>query len=227
MRTIFILFIFIGISFNHAIAQELIYPEIEKELTEEQKGIIDDAVKVLLKATGNENNANAIDGKYAKKRNKPDWEEKTWEAKAQRIIAERNYAVAYKMISDVYSDVITNAGYLSESDKYAALALNRDADAKFEKAATVMSKYNDLSQETMATTPYQNIISDIKNSHDFKISAVRDQISALQIYERGVKKQLDNDDIAEWEKATKANTIEAYYEYLDNNQRGKFMAEAN
>ena len=74
------------------VAQELFYSKIEPILTEEQKVQLDKAVKLLQKASGNENNADAIERKYEKfekKSNKSDWNKKTWEAKQQRILAEK------------------------------------------------------------------------------------------------------------------------------------------
>ncbi len=212
-------------------AQDLFYPEIESILTIEQKAQLDKAVKLLQKASGNENNAKAIDRKYAKfahRNNKTDWEKKTWEAKQQRILAEKNYQSAYRMIFDLYSEIITNASYASTDDETKALSLNDDAYTKFEEADAKLSKFNNLAKEQLKQKEYKGIRTDLAKVHDLEVNGIRNQISALEIFvNKGVAIQQDDEDNIAWEQALKENTISSYHNYLDNHPKGKQMYKAN
>jgi len=227
MRALVLIFIGVFFSYFEILSQDLIYPEIEKELSNEQKEVFDKAVLILQKASGNENNADAIDWKYKNKRNSTKWELKTWEAKEQRIIAERNYQSAYSMISEVYSSIITKSIYRTEAEKQKALSLNESAKEQHKSAAEILSKHKDISKLTMANTNYELLIASLEKSHNLKLNGIRDQISALDIYRVGIEKEADEEDLAAWEKAENINTVSAYHEYLNNNPRGKYMSKAN
>ena len=91
-------------------------------------------MKIFKSASGNTKSADAIETKYAKyQKKKKKWEKKTWEAKKFQILAERNYEKAYKTISEVYSDLLSEASFYYDKDKREALALNSEAGEKFDK----------------------------------------------------------------------------------------------
>jgi len=212
-------------------AQEIFYPEIEPLLNIKQKSELEKAINILLKARGNENNANDIERKYVKlkkKGNEDSWRSKTWEAKQQRVMAEKNYKLAYKTISDVYSDLITKAEYENSTYKSEALSLNKQALKKFEDANSILSQYSEPTQDFFEQADNKQIDSTLRKSHSLKLNGIGLQIAALEIFiEKGKQASIGkNDDIA-WEKAKKANKISSYYEYLNNNPRGKHMADAN
>ena len=228
MKNLTILLICLLFSYSGILSQDLIYPEIEKELTKEQKEVFDNAVLILQKATGNENNAEAIDWKYRKKRNSNKWELKIWEAKEKRIMAERNYQEAYSMISGVYSSIIKSSIYKSEGEKSKALSLNKSAEERFGAAKEILSKHKDLSQIAMANTQYELLMADLKKSHNLKLDGIREQISALEIKRIGIESEQElKEDLTAWEKAKNENTVASYHQYLNNNPRGQYMSEAN
>jgi hypothetical protein len=216
-------------------AQDIFYPEIESLLSPEQKQELEKAINILLKARGNENFANDIERKYSKlkKKGKQDaWILKTWEAKQQRIMAEKNYKKAYEIISSVYSNIITSGKYQSLTDKTEALDLDKSAKTYFEEGDNFLSKLSDDSKETMENTPNEDVESTLHQSHTSKLSGIGQQILAMQKIAgvgSGGKEEItakSNDDLA-WEKAKSANSIDAYYEYLNSNPRGRHMSEAN
>ena len=227
MRTLILIFVIILSPLSIVNSQEIIYPEIEKELNEEQRTQFDNAIKFLQKASGNENTADAIDYKYRKKRNSPKWELKTWEAKEQRIIAERNYQQAYAMISAVYTELINNSEYETIQDKTKAHSLNTEAEEQFKAAGEILSKFQDLSKISMANTNYEMLQTELKKSHELKITGIQDQITALKINREKVDLRIDEQDLAAWEKAISENTVASYHEYLNNNPRGKYASKAN
>jgi len=212
-------------------SQDIFYPDIEPYLNASQKQELEKSVNILLKARGNENNARDIEGKYAKlkkRKNQEAWIAKTWEAKEQRILAEKNYKVAYKTIADVYSGIITKADYEGDSYKKEALSLNEQAFKNFDKANSVVSEYNETTKETLEKTDNEQIDSTLHNSHQLKLKGISLQIAALQIFIDKGKQALENkkEGLA-WEKAKKTNTIDVYYEYLNNNPGGKHLPDAN
>jgi hypothetical protein len=216
-------------------AQDIFYPEIESLLSPNQKLELEKAINILLKARGNENNANDIERKYSKLRKKGKqeaWILKTWEAKQQRIMAEKNYKKAYETISSVYSEIIVNGKYPSAADKTEALELDKSAKSYFEEGDNFLSKLSDDSKETMENTPNEDVESTLHQSHTSKLSGIGQQILAMQKIigvGSGGKEEItakSNDDLA-WEKAKTANNIDAYYEYLNSNPRGRHMSEAN
>ena len=208
-------------------AQEILYSNIEKELSDAQKKIIDDAILILQKASGNENNADAIDYKYRKKRNTSKWELKTWEAKEQRILAEKNYQKAYSMISEVYSSLINGSNYDNKLQKKQALNLDTEAKEQFDAANEILAGYQDLSKLPMANTNYDLLRNDLKKSHELKIYGLQNQIEALKIKREKVSKKIDQRDLVAWERAITENTVASYHEYLNNNPGGKYAAKAN
>ncbi len=227
MRTLMLTFLIVLFPLSIVFSQEIIYPEIEKELSEEQKSIFDEAVKFLQKATGNENNADAIDYKYRKKRNSSKWELKTWEAKEQRVLAERNYQQAYSMLSGVYSTIIKNSEYETDEDKSRALKLDKEATEQFDAADEILIKFQDLSKISMANTNYEMLQTELKKSHELKINGIQDQITALKINHEQVDSHVDEQDLAAWEKAVSENTVASYHEYLNNNPHGNYAPKAN
>jgi hypothetical protein len=220
-----ILTVLFSISIVHS--QEIIYTKIEKELSKDQKSAFDKAIMFLQKASGNENNADAIDYKYRKKRNSPKWELKTWEAKEQRIIAERNYQEAYSLLSQVYSSVIKNSKYESIQDKTKAHGLDNQAAEQFKAAKDILSKFQDVSKRAMENTNYEMLQNELKTSHDLKIDGIQNQIAALKINHEKANKRIDKQDLAAWKKAVSENTVASYHEYLNNNPSGKYMTKAN
>ena len=212
-------------------AQDIFYPEIEPFLSAPQKQELEKAVNILMKARGNENNANDIERKYAKlkaKGKEEAWRSKTWEAKEQRIIAEKNYKLAYKTISDVYSEIIQKAEYENDTYKKEAVTLNEQALEKLEDANNVLSEYAEPSKEYLEQLSNDEIDSALYTAHLMKLGGIRDQISALEIFlEKGKQSGPKNKEELAWQNAKKTNTISSYYEYLNNNPRGKHMADAN
>lgn len=231
-KAVLLLFFLLVVLLTHSLnSQDLFYPEIEPILTGEQKVQLEKAVKILKKASGNENNANSIDRKYARlaqKGNKTDWEKKTWEAKQQRILAESNYQRAHKIIFDLYSEIITNALYATTDDETEALSLNDVAYSKFEEADAKLAQFRDISKEQLELTDYEGIKNNLTEIHNLQVYGIRDQISALEIFiNKGVKFQKDKEDELAWEQAQKENTIASYHKYLDSHPRGKNMSKAN
>jgi len=219
----------IGFSMNIN-AQDIFFPEIEPLLTPESKAQLEKAVNILLKARGNENNANDIERKYARlKKKETTWMQKTWEAKLQRIMAENNYKSAYETISSVYSDLITNGKYKSAAEKEEAISLDNEAKEKFEESNGLLEKLPEQTKESMEQVPNSQIEETLSSAHALKLSGIGQQIIALQKI-AGVKAEetisKSDDDLA-WEEAKKANTIDAYYNYLNNNPRGRHMHDAN
>ncbi len=212
-------------------AQDIFYPEVEPYLNANQKLELEKAVNILLKARGNENNANDIERKYSKLKTKGKeeaWRNKTWEAKEQRIMAEKNYKLAYKTISDVYASIITNAEYENNTYKTEALSLNDQGIKKLEDANEILSQYSEPSQEFLEQASNDEIDSTLHVSHILKLNGIRSQISALEIFiEKGKQAGMGNKEEVAWENAKKTNTISSYYEYLNNNPRGKHMSDAN
>jgi hypothetical protein len=235
MKSLFFLVLFlITIQTYQSKAQEIFYPEIEPLLAPEQKQELEKAVNILLKARGNENNANDIERKYSKLKKKgktESWMEKTWEAKLQRIMAEKNYKIAYQTISSVYSNIITNGKYANASDKVEALGLDKDAKQKFEDSDNLLSKIAESTKETMEQTPNEEVENNLHEIHVLKLNGIGQQILALQkiigVGSGGKETISKSDDDLAWEKAKKSNTIDAYYEYLNTNPRGRHMSEAN
>ncbi|RLD62096.1 MAG: hypothetical protein DRI95_13455 [Bacteroidetes bacterium] len=178
-------------------SQDLFYPGIMHALNSEQDAQLDDAVKLLKKASGNENNANAIDRKYArfeKKSNKKDWNKKTWEAKQQRILAEMNYQKAYRMIFDLYSEILTNGTYATTYDKTEAISLNDDASKKFEEADTYLAPFVDNSKEQLEVADYEGIKNNLNEIHSLHVNGINNQISALKIYIDSSVKTVKNEE---------------------------------
>ncbi len=181
-------------------SQDLFYPGIMHTLNSEQDTKLDDAVKLLQKASGNENNANAIDRKYArfeKKSNKKDWNKKTWEAKQQRILAEMNYQKAYRMIFDLYSEILTNGTYATTYDKTEAISLNDDASKKFEEADTYLAPFVNNSKEQLEVADYEGIKNNLNEIHHLHVNGINNQISALKIFINSRMKiiQKEEDDL--------------------------------
>ncbi len=229
--TILLIISFSIAGYTNTSAQEIFYPEIEPLLSENQKMELEKAVNILLKARGNENNANDIERKFAKLKRKgrtEAWMTKTWEAKEQRIMAEKNYTTAYQAISAVYSELIATGKYESSRIKSEALDLDIDSKSKFDAAESQLSQFADITKETLEQTPNEQVESELNESHTLKLNALALQIDALEkivgIGQKG--KSVSEDDLA-WEKAKSENTLTAYYEYLDNNPRGKHMSDAN
>jgi len=212
-------------------AQDIFYPEIEPFLSTPQKQELEKAVNILMKARGNENNANEIERRYAKlkaKGKEEAWRSKTWEAKEQRIMAEKNYKLAYNTIAGVYSEIIKKAEYENDTYKNEALSLNEQALEKLEDANLVLSQYSEPSKEYLEQLSNDEIDSAIYSSHLMKLGGIRLQISALEIFlEKGKQSGPKNKEELAWQNAKKTNTISSYYEYLNNNPRGKHMADAN
>ncbi|NJO91420.1 MAG: hypothetical protein HC831_22510 [Chloroflexia bacterium] len=173
IRTLILTILIIFFSISIVYSQEIIYSKIDKELSEEQKTAFDKAIMFLQKASGNENNADAIDYKYRKKRNSPKWELKTWEAKEQRIIAERNYEEAYSLLTEVYSSVIKNSKYESIQDKTKAHGLDNEAAEQFKAAKEILSKFQDVSKLAMANTNYEMLQTELKKSHELKLKVFK------------------------------------------------------
>jgi hypothetical protein len=212
-------------------AQDIFHPEIEPLLSPNQKQDLEKAVNILLKARGNENNAFDIERKYSKLRNKGNnekWVAKTWEAKQQRILAEKNYKNAYNTISKVYSDLISNGTYQNNESKMEALSFEKQAKSKFSDAEGILGQYTEATKETLEKTSNDIVDSTLRESHTLKLTAIELQIAALDKIV-GVKNQTGqkNDDELAWEKAKKTNTISSYYEYLNSNPRGNHMLDAN
>jgi hypothetical protein len=213
-------------------AQDIFLPEIEPLLSPMQKQELEKAVNILLKARGNENNANDIESKYSKLKKKgkeKSWIEKTWEAKQQRIMAEKNYKLAYQNISAVYAQLIKSGKYATDADKEEAISLDKDSQTKFVDSDQIFSKLPEQTKEALEIAPNDEIEKTLANSHSMKLSAIRQQIIALQkIVGVGEKEAISktDDDLA-WETAKSANTIDAYYNYLNENPRGRHMHDAN
>lgn len=233
MKHVFFLTIFLICFCSHqqVQSQEIFYPEIEKLLSADQKFELEKAVNILLKARGNENNANDIERKFSKLKRKGKttvWMTKTWEAKQQRIMAEKNYSIAYQNISKVYSELIAGGKYESSKIKSDALQLDVDAKSKLDEAESQFSKVEGLSREILEQTPNEELEGILGQTHASRLNALALQIEALEKIE-GISEKtgsVSEDDIA-WENAKNSNTIDAYYDYLNNNPRGKHMADAN
>ncbi|MEN8121233.1 MAG: hypothetical protein ABFS35_12840 [Bacteroidota bacterium] len=215
----------------HLASQDLFLPEIEPVLNVEQKVQFEKAVRLLQKASGNVNNAESIERKYSKRGNKGykrRWEKKTWEAKQHRILAGKNYNSAYKMLSDLYSTLITSASYPSPADKTKALSLNDDASGNFEEANAKLAQIDDISKEQMKLTKYEDCKNNLKGINNLQIEAIRYQISAMEIFLNGGAIYSDeSEDNLAWEQAQEENIIDSYHKYLSDNPRGKHMFEAN
>lgn len=225
-----LVFLIVVLISHNSYSQDLFYPEIETILTEEQKIQLDKAKKILKKATGNENIAKSIDRKYAKlerKNNKTNWEKKTWEAKQQRILAERNFQKAYRMISELYSGIITNASYLASVDETRALSLNDEAYTKFEEADTKLISFSDISKEKLELTDYHGIKDNLTKIHNLQLKGIGNQISALEIFiNKAVKTQNSEEANLAWKFALKDNTIASYRKYLNSYPQGKNLNKA-
>jgi hypothetical protein len=232
MKRILIIIILLLMNYAGIIyAQDIFHPEIESLLSPAQKQELERAVNILLKARGNENNANDIERKYSKLKMKgkfETWSLKTWEAKQQRIMAEKNYKNAYNTISNVYSELISNGKYENDQSKMEALSLDKEAKSKFSDAEGFLSQYSETTKENLEQTPNEQVDSTLRESHLLKLNGIELQIAALdKIIGIGKQSGQKNDDELAWAKAKSTNTISSYYEYLNSNPRGSHMMDAN
>ena len=223
-------FLLVFLISSNANSQDLFYSGVMHALNRDQEAQLEDAIKILQKASGNENNANAIEGKYAKlekKSNKKDWNKKTWEAKQQRILAEENYQIAYRKILNVYSDIIMHSIYATNDDKSEALSLNEAALSEFKDAEAKLNKFKNISKEELKINSYDEMKNDLFEIHYLQVNGIRSQISTMQKFmNKNMVVQNTEDELA-LEKSEKNTTIASNNDDLNDNIRDENVNKVN
>jgi len=228
---VYIIFLMLALGNCQLYAQDLIYPEVIPYLSDVQKEKLQKANELFLKSVGNENNAEAIDRKYIKLKQKSKnkkWEKQTWEAKKYRILAIEKYMSACQIINKLYSDLITTNNFISENNKKKALKLNKEANLKLELAKKEFEEYANIQDKELETLNYEELNKKLNEIKKLNISGIQYQISALETFiDNGISPQEKEQEVLDWQKAQEKNTLTAYYEYMDKNPRGKNISQAN
>ncbi len=234
LRTILTVFALSLIS-TSAWSQTFMYDGIEGQLTEEQRSDIERAQAQVEKAEKSIKKAEAVEAKYAslmkskKKKKRKKWEKKGWEAKKYRIDAELKYAKGFELTGNVYSELISNGDFYSNSDKTDAEALNADALNLTEEANSKLKKLKKSagSKSALQKAKYKKITGDINDIHELYEDALAKQFEAIEIYLKQADKKLyDQKDNLAWEEAQDINTIDSYTDYLSNFSQGKYVGQA-
>jgi hypothetical protein len=213
---------------QRAYSQDLIYAGIDAQLSDEQRAQLDKADELSKKAEKNIKSADDIDKKFEKfEKNKKKYDKKTWEAKQQRILAEKNYEKSYEMIHDVYSDLINKLEFRYKTDEDQAKNLNEQSNTDFSDAKEKLAQYKNNAKGDLKKVKYDKLKSDLAASHDSKVSGIGKQIDALKIYtSQNDKIKKDEEDKLAWNDAVDVNTIDSYTGYLTKFPKGKHIAEA-
>ncbi len=227
-KILFLSFVLFSLVSNNVKSQDLIYTEIDSELTEDQRSSLTKADDLIKRAEKSEKNAQEIEAKFQKFDGKKKFEKKTWEAKQERISAEKNYEKAYNAVFEVYSDFISKASFYVKKDGDNANTLNAEADSKFQEAKTILSKYKGYDKSALKKLKSKQISSDLGKSHNLKLEGIENQIKALKLYtKQSEKKKADQEDDLAWQDAKDVNTIASFNEYLNKFSSGKYIAQAN
>ena len=135
--------------------------------------------------------------------------------------------MSYRMIFDLYSELISSATYAELKNETKALSLNDEAYSKFEDANAKLAVYGNLSKEELEELDCKEINEHLTEIHSLQTNGIGDQISAIELSVNiaDKTKKVQSEDLA-WKQAQKGDTLVAYTEYAENHPKGEHIYKA-